>query len=487
MDDAAARGSAAEASGGCKAGGGWGWRWRLRGGWSLVLWVGLALAMGYGAMAAERFPPPEFESGYTFPATTEPGPRAGWMEGIDLGLFVLALAASVYVVYWRRSRAWILGLALVSLAYFGFYRKGCICAVGSIQNVALALGDSSYALPWTVLGFFLLPLLLALVCGRTFCAGVCPLGAIQDVVLVRPLRVKPWLEKALGMLPFVYLGAAVLFAATGSAFVICEYDPFVSFFRRSGTWDKLALGAVFLGAGIWLGRPYCRFLCPYGALLRVASFFSRWKVTLTPEDCNQCRICEVACPFGAIEPPTAEAGPGVAAGGGRGRVAAWVGVALLLVLAGGWLGWRSSAALSRAHRIVRLAETVAMQETGLAPMDTEPAVVMPPTGVVLRNEDTPVLALRAFRQGGQPAAELVAEAMRIQSKFRIGGMAVGGLVGLVFGVQLIALAWPPAPRPAYDPDPAGCVACGRCYTYCPKEMVRVMRIQRKGSGPKAPG
>ena len=69
--------------------------------------------------------------------------------------------------------------------------------------------------------------------GRTFCAAVCPLGAVQELVAVRPVKVPRWLDQALGLLAYVYLGAAVMFAATGTAFLICRYDPFVGFFRRS--------------------------------------------------------------------------------------------------------------------------------------------------------------------------------------------------------------------------------------------------------------
>jgi len=87
------------------------------------------------------------------------------------------------------------------------------------------------ALPWLVVGIFALPLVFALFFGRVFCGSVCPLGAVQDVVLVRPLRLPMWLEHALRLLAVGYLALAVLLAATGSIYLICAYDPFVSFFR----------------------------------------------------------------------------------------------------------------------------------------------------------------------------------------------------------------------------------------------------------------
>jgi NosR/NirI family nitrous oxide reductase transcriptional regulator len=197
-------------------------------------------------------------------------------------------------------------LSLFSILYFGFWRKGCVCPVGSIQNVAAALTDSTYMIPLTVVLFFLLPILFTLLFGRAFCAAVCPLGAIQDVFALRPKRIPAWLDASLGTLPYVYLALAVLFVATGAGFIVCRYDPFVAFYRMDGSLGMLLAGAVFLLVGVVVARPYCRFFCPYGVILNWASRFSFRHVTITPTDCINCRLCEEACPFGAIEKPTPE-------------------------------------------------------------------------------------------------------------------------------------------------------------------------------------
>ncbi|MBL7223861.1 MAG: 4Fe-4S binding protein [Candidatus Brocadiae bacterium] len=270
----------------------------------------LAALMLGGAMApawaAERFPPPEFETGHVLPHVPTPWPRAAWQEVADVVVLLAALSVAAWLALGRRSRRGILWLSIFSLAYFGFYRGGCVCSIGAIQNVALALANTSYAAPLSVVLFFAVPLVFALLFGRVFCGGVCPLGAIQDVVLIRAARVPMGLQHALGLLPWAYLGAAALFAATDTSFIICRYDPFVAFFRMTGALDMLIFGGIVLVLATFVGRPYCRFLCPYGALLGLCARWARKKVDVTPDECVVCSLCEDACPFGAIHAPTPE-------------------------------------------------------------------------------------------------------------------------------------------------------------------------------------
>ena len=258
------------------------------------------------ALGIERFPPPDFESGYGVPQTTVPPASEVIYEYMDSAVLLAALALSSYLVIRKRSRRATFLLMLFSLLYFGFWRKGCVCAIGATQNIVLSIFDSAYSVPGAVILFFLLPLVFTLFFGRTFCAGVCPLGAIQDLVVLKPTAVPRWLESALRLLAYLYLGAAVLLAATGSAFIICRYDPFVSFFRLSGNLNVLIIGACLLVIGIFIGRPYCRFLCPYGVILRQLSRVSKWRVTITPDECVNCRLCEDSCPFGAIKESTTD-------------------------------------------------------------------------------------------------------------------------------------------------------------------------------------
>jgi len=242
--------------------------------------------------------------GYVTPDVQRPSSRPAWWGFVDVILLAMAMGLSTWIVLVRRRRAWLVPLTIGCLLYFGFYRKGCVCPIGAIQNVALALSDPDYAIPVVVIAFFFLPLILALLFGRVFCGGVCPLGAIQDLVLLRPAQIPRRLDQALGTLKYIYLLLAVGWAVQPEAnrdFIICRFDPFVGFFRLNGPGYMLILGGVLLASSMFVGRVYCRWLCPYGALLAILSRFSWWGVTITPDKELDCGLCTESCPFGAIE------------------------------------------------------------------------------------------------------------------------------------------------------------------------------------------
>ncbi len=242
--------------------------------------------------------------GYVTPQVQRPLPRAYWLQIVDVVLLGGGLGAASWLVLRRRSRNGLVALTVASVAYFGFYREGCVCPIGAIQNVAVALVDPHYAIPYVVIAFFFLPLVATLLFGRVFCGGVCPLGAIQDLVVLKPLDVPRRLDQALSLLRYVYLILAVWFAvqpALGRDFLICRFDPFVGLFRRSGPMHMLLIGGALLIVGMFIGRVYCRYLCPYGGILALLARLSWRRVTITPNRELDCGLCGAACPFGAIE------------------------------------------------------------------------------------------------------------------------------------------------------------------------------------------
>ena len=141
----------------------------------------LFLTFSQFCFAIQRFPKPEFETGYVQPEPQMPLPRLEILAWLDVAVLVLTLSLVTWLILNKRSRLGVFWVSIFSLAYFGFYRQGCVCSIGAIQNVTLGLFAGNYTVPLVVLIFFLAPLIFTLLFGRTFCAAVCPFGTFQDL------------------------------------------------------------------------------------------------------------------------------------------------------------------------------------------------------------------------------------------------------------------------------------------------------------------
>jgi NosR/NirI family transcriptional regulator, nitrous oxide reductase regulator len=396
-------------------------------------------------MAQDRFPRPEFESGHVYPTNQMPVPRAQGWEYFDVLVLIGALIVTTWLALKKRSRQGLIWMSVFSLAYFGFYRQGCICAVGSVQNVSLALFNTGYSIPLTALLFFTIPLLFALAYGRVFCAGVCPLGAIQELTGIKPVKLPRSVEVILASVPFIYLGLAILFSATNSQFLICRYDPFVGIFRLDAPYTMIIFGTLLLLAGIFVNRPYCRFLCPYGVLLNIFSRFAGKHLTITPAECTNCRLCEEVCPYDAIIPSDTDQ-KREEPGKSRKRFILYFLLVPLFAVFGAFLFYNLAPSLSGANNTVRLAREIRKEKK---------------TGIESELKD-----VIAFKESGKTEEQLNTEEEMIIGRFRNGSPWAGAFLGISLGFGMIAFTIR-SKRSEYKPHQGKCYSCGRCFKFCP--------------------
>ena len=163
-------------------------------------------------------------------------------------------------------------------------------------------------------GMFILLAILALglFLKKAFCGWLCPVGTLSESLWMlgqkifgRNLRVPRWLDYPLRALKYLLL-AFFLVAILGMGaqelrvFIESPYNKMADvkmylFFAELSSfalWTILAL----LALSVVIKNFWCRYLCPYGALLGALSWLSPVKITRNASSCIDCELCTRACP-----------------------------------------------------------------------------------------------------------------------------------------------------------------------------------------------
>lgn len=191
------------------------------------------------------------------------------------------------------------------------------CPIGSLQAV---LGSRSFKMSFYVVGFFLFA---GAILGRVVCGFLCPFGLVQDLIYKIPFFSKrknmPG-HKGLVWLKYVVLALLVVILPMFAVNAYGISDPwFCKYLCPSGTlfggvpliaaneglqqalgglfvW-KLSVLIVILAWSLWVYRPFCRYLCPLGAIYGWFNPIALSRFQMDKERCIDCKKCKAACPM----------------------------------------------------------------------------------------------------------------------------------------------------------------------------------------------
>ena len=149
-------------------------------------------------------------------------------------------------------------------------------------------------IPIVILGLVLF-IILTFVFGRIFCGYLCPIGTLQEIAYIIPIKKLKIKNKTL---PIVFrLIFFIVFVVLGVIFSmgILTFFGFYDLFNLNVTSIFFYIFSALLLVSIFVYRPFCRFFCPYGALLSLASVKGLFKLQRNV-NCVDCKKCEVICP-----------------------------------------------------------------------------------------------------------------------------------------------------------------------------------------------
>jgi len=196
--------------------------------------------------------------------------------------------------------AFIAGGVLVFGFVFGFLISGGLNPnpVSSLRTLLTTiLVKHQLVLPIAAMLVFLL--VIVWVSNKSICGWGCQLGLLQDLLHRVPLpKWKPpfWLSNSVRIVAFVALIAGLVAAGLDWIGLI---DPF-QLFSFNFTLGIALFSAGVLIASLFIYRPWCRFLCPFGLLGWLVEQVSLFRPRINREECKECQLCVKACPTQAM-------------------------------------------------------------------------------------------------------------------------------------------------------------------------------------------
>lgn len=154
-------------------------------------------------------------------------------------------------------------------------------------------------------------IIMLVLTGASFCGWICPLGSIQEWVgkLGKKIfknkynKVPGLLDKILRFGKYAVLILVIIQTARSVKLLFADFDPYYNLFN---IWtDEISITgyisvAVTLILSLLIERPFCRYVCPLGAMNGLFNSFSLFNIKRKTKTCIDCGKCDSSCPAGIV-------------------------------------------------------------------------------------------------------------------------------------------------------------------------------------------
>lgn len=219
-------------------------------------------------------------------------------------LFFLAIVLLISINHQLKEKG--LSIPIISSASLH-----SVCPFGGVVSIYSLLTEGNFVQKIHESSFVILGIVLSLsvLFGSVFCGWVCPLGTVQEFIgnLGKRIFKKRYnkfipykYDKYLRLLRYVILIWVVFVTAYTGKLAFSNIDPYHALFNF---WtSEVAIGGIIvliltLITSLFVERPWCKYLCPLGAVLGFSNLFRIFKIRRNYSTCINCKNCDNSCPM----------------------------------------------------------------------------------------------------------------------------------------------------------------------------------------------
>jgi polyferredoxin len=233
----------------------------------------------------------------------------GLRNYLQLGVFLLTIAIGIHFFIYVHQAATEGAMTLSRPAGVeGFLPIGAL--MGWKLFFLTGTWDSIHPAAMVIFGF---AAVISLGLRKSFCGWFCPVGTLSEwlwksgrKLFGRNYKLPPWLDLPLRALKYLLLAFFVWTIFSMSRLAISAFlrSPYYKmsdvkmlyFFTQMSTVTAVVLITLAL-VSLVVRNFWCRYLCPYGALMGLLSLFSPTRVQRNPQTCIDCKLCSEVCPY----------------------------------------------------------------------------------------------------------------------------------------------------------------------------------------------
>lgn len=200
------------------------------------------------------------------------------------------------------------------LPYIPALSLHAICPFGGVETLynLATIGDYVKNIQASSVVILSLSLVLAILFGPVICGWVCPLGSLQEwtgIIGKKIFKKKynhfmhPKTDQYLRYFRYLILVWVIYVTARSGTLIFKNVDPYYAlfnFFTGEVAVTALIILGLTIAGSLFIERPWCKYACPYGAVLGLTNKFRIFIIKRSSSTCIDCKKCDRECPMNIL-------------------------------------------------------------------------------------------------------------------------------------------------------------------------------------------